>query len=114
MGKGKMVEPEPVKKLLKKYQLMLDEEIAFKIQVGEEEEERIAREKSQQIEEVGTSQRVDTSDDTIMDDVSKHRRIIASMDADVGVTLKDVADIAKEVAVDAEIEENADVQERQA
>nr|GEV71680.1 hypothetical protein [Tanacetum cinerariifolium] len=32
-------------------------------------------------------------------------RIIASMDADVDVTLKDVADIAKEVAVDAEIEE---------
>nr|GEY75257.1 xylulose kinase-1 [Tanacetum cinerariifolium] len=41
-------------------------------------------------------------------------RIIASMDADVDVTLKDVADIAKEVAVDVEIEESADVQRRQA
>nr|GEU60816.1 hypothetical protein [Tanacetum cinerariifolium] len=35
-------------------------------------------------------------------------RIIASMDADKDVTLKDVADIAKEVAIDAEIEDSAD------
>ncbi|GJW31392.1 hypothetical protein Tco_0051424 [Tanacetum coccineum] len=42
-GKGKMVEPEPVKKFLKKYQIRLDEELAFKLQV--EEEERHAREK---------------------------------------------------------------------
>nr|GEW27439.1 retrotransposon protein, putative, unclassified [Tanacetum cinerariifolium] len=46
-GKGKMVEPEPVKKFSKKDQLMLDEELAFKLQAKqEEEEERIAREKS--------------------------------------------------------------------
>nr|GEX38100.1 hypothetical protein [Tanacetum cinerariifolium] len=36
---------------------------------------------------------------------TSQRRIIASMDADVDVTLKDVADIAKEVFVDVEIEE---------
>nr|GFA82013.1 hypothetical protein [Tanacetum cinerariifolium] len=36
-------------------------------------------------------------------------RIIADMDADVDVTLKDVADIAKEVVVDAEIEESTDL-----
>nr|GEU50179.1 hypothetical protein [Tanacetum cinerariifolium] len=53
---------------------------------------------------------VDTSDDTVMDDISKQERIISSMDADVDVTLKDVADILKEVAVDAEIEESANVQ----
>nr|GEV25235.1 hypothetical protein [Tanacetum cinerariifolium] len=41
-------------------------------------------------------------------------RIIADMDADVDVTLKDVADIAKEVVVDAKIEESADVQGMQA
>ncbi|GJX04932.1 ribonuclease H-like domain-containing protein [Tanacetum coccineum] len=52
-GKGKMVEPKPVKKLSKKDQLMLDEELAFKLQAEEEEEEeRLAREKAQQIEEV--------------------------------------------------------------
>ncbi|GJT46148.1 hypothetical protein Tco_0954863 [Tanacetum coccineum] len=50
-GKGKMVEPEPVKKLSKKDQLMLDEELAFKLQAEEEEEERIDKEKAQQIEE---------------------------------------------------------------
>ncbi|GKA98134.1 hypothetical protein Tco_0826028 [Tanacetum coccineum] len=38
-GKGKMVEPEHVKKLSKKDQLMLDEELAFKLQAEEEEEE---------------------------------------------------------------------------
>ncbi|GKF72523.1 hypothetical protein Tco_0208637, partial [Tanacetum coccineum] len=45
-GKGKMVKPEPVKKLSKKDQLMLDEELAFKLQAEEEEEERLAREKA--------------------------------------------------------------------
>ncbi|GJU44122.1 hypothetical protein Tco_1201388 [Tanacetum coccineum] len=48
-GKGKMVEPEHVKKLSKKDQLRLDEELAFKLQA--EEEERLAREKAQHIEE---------------------------------------------------------------
>nr|GFB40390.1 hypothetical protein [Tanacetum cinerariifolium] len=41
--------------------------------------------------------------------ISQQGRIIASMDADVDVTLKDVAEIAKEVALDAEIEKSADV-----
>ncbi|GKB00598.1 hypothetical protein Tco_0828591, partial [Tanacetum coccineum] len=50
-GKGKMVEPDTVKKLSKKKQLMLDEELAFKIQDEKEEEERFAREKAQQIKE---------------------------------------------------------------
>ncbi|GKB86664.1 hypothetical protein Tco_0958936, partial [Tanacetum coccineum] len=45
MGKGKMLEPEPVKKMSKKYLLKLDEELAFKLQ-EEEEEERLAREKA--------------------------------------------------------------------
>ncbi|GKA51488.1 putative ribonuclease H-like domain-containing protein [Tanacetum coccineum] len=49
-GKGKMVEPEPVKKMSKKELLRLDEELAFKLQ-AEEEEERLAREKAQQMEE---------------------------------------------------------------
>ncbi|GJX72719.1 putative ribonuclease H-like domain-containing protein [Tanacetum coccineum] len=49
-GKGKMVKPEPVKKMSKKELLMLDEELAFKLQ-AEEEEERLSREKAQQVEE---------------------------------------------------------------
>ncbi|GJR68791.1 hypothetical protein Tco_0014856 [Tanacetum coccineum] len=47
-----MVKPEPMKKLSKKDKLMLDEELAFKLQAEEEEEERLAREKAQQIEEL--------------------------------------------------------------
>nr|GEW07031.1 putative ribonuclease H-like domain-containing protein [Tanacetum cinerariifolium] len=70
--------------------------------------------KLRRLKRVGTSQRVDTSDDNVMDDVSKQGEIIANIDADKDVTLKDFADIAKEVAVDAEIEECADVQGRQA
>nr|GFA11597.1 hypothetical protein [Tanacetum cinerariifolium] len=66
------------------------------------------------LKKVGTAQRVDTSDDTVIDDVSKQERIIATMDAYKDVTLKDVADIVKEVVVDAEIKEGADVQGRQA
>nr|GFB80326.1 hypothetical protein [Tanacetum cinerariifolium] len=69
--------------------------------------------KLRRLKRVGTAQRVDIYDDTVMDDVSKQGGIIANMDADEDVTLKDVADIAKEVVVDAEIEESADVQGRQ-
>ncbi|GJW76735.1 hypothetical protein Tco_0138417, partial [Tanacetum coccineum] len=50
-GKGKMVKPEPVKKISKKDLLRLDEELAFKLEAEEEEEERLAREKAQQIKE---------------------------------------------------------------
>ncbi|GKE46855.1 hypothetical protein Tco_1478113 [Tanacetum coccineum] len=48
-----MVEPKPMKKSSKKDQLMLDEELAFKLQAKEEEEEeeRLAIKKAQQIEE---------------------------------------------------------------
>nr|GEV88955.1 hypothetical protein [Tanacetum cinerariifolium] len=61
--------------------------------------------KLRRLKKVETTQRVDTSDDTVIDDVSKQARIIADMDANVDVTLKD---IAKNVVVDAEIEESAD------
>nr|GEY25274.1 hypothetical protein [Tanacetum cinerariifolium] len=48
-GKGKMVEPEPVKKLSNKYQLMLDEELSFKQQAKEEEEERLQAEEQDEM-----------------------------------------------------------------
>ncbi|GKC65741.1 hypothetical protein Tco_1098339, partial [Tanacetum coccineum] len=48
-GKGIMVE-EPVK-MKKKAQISLDEELAFKLQTKEEEEERLSREKAQREEE---------------------------------------------------------------
>nr|GFC24708.1 hypothetical protein [Tanacetum cinerariifolium] len=52
-----------------------------------------------------TTQKFETSDDTVMDDVSKQRRIISDMDDDKDVTLKDVAAVAKNVQ-DAEIKES--------
>nr|GEV63666.1 copia protein [Tanacetum cinerariifolium] len=73
--------------------------------------------KLRRLKRVRAAQRVDTSKDTIIDDVSKQEGIIANIDADEDVTLKDVAAIAKDVAAvekDAEIEENADVHGRQA
>nr|GEW21586.1 hypothetical protein [Tanacetum cinerariifolium] len=61
--------------------------------------------KLRRLKRVGTAQRVDTSEDTVMDDVSK-QGIITNIDVDEDVTLKDVAAVEK----DAEIKENADVQ----
>ncbi|GJS57905.1 hypothetical protein Tco_0652689 [Tanacetum coccineum] len=46
-----MIEPEPVKKLSKKDQLKLDEEIALKLQAKIDEEERIARVEEEKINE---------------------------------------------------------------
>ncbi|GJV30614.1 hypothetical protein Tco_1387062 [Tanacetum coccineum] len=46
-----MVEPEPVKKMSKKELLRLDEELALKLQAEEGEEERLTREKDQQVKE---------------------------------------------------------------
>ncbi|GKD93223.1 hypothetical protein Tco_1373060 [Tanacetum coccineum] len=49
-GKGIMVE-EPVKPMKKKVQIMLDEEIALKLQAEIDEEERIAKAKEEKIDE---------------------------------------------------------------
>nr|GEX50822.1 hypothetical protein [Tanacetum cinerariifolium]GEY37991.1 hypothetical protein [Tanacetum cinerariifolium] len=68
------------------------------------------------LKKVGTTQRIDTSKDIVIDDVSKQGEIIANMDTDEDFTLKNVDAVAKEVQVekDVEIRENADVQGRQA
>nr|GEX37534.1 hypothetical protein [Tanacetum cinerariifolium] len=79
-----------------------------------ERKNKVKVSKLRRLKMVGTAQRVDISEDTVMDDVSKQGRIIANIDTDKDITLKDVADIAKKVVVDAEIKENADVQRRQA
>ncbi|GJU20093.1 hypothetical protein Tco_1153435 [Tanacetum coccineum] len=50
-GKPKMVEPELVKKLLKKDQLKLDEDLALKLHAEIDEEERIARAEEEKINE---------------------------------------------------------------
>nr|GEU59700.1 putative ribonuclease H-like domain-containing protein [Tanacetum cinerariifolium] len=63
------------------------------------------------LRKVGTTQRIESFTDTVMDyqeDASKHGEIIANIDADEDVTLKDVAAVEKT----AEIEKDADVQGR--
>nr|GEU32826.1 uncharacterized mitochondrial protein AtMg00810-like [Tanacetum cinerariifolium] len=78
-------------------------------------ERRNKASKLQRLKKVGTSQRIKTSDDTVMDDVPKQGRMINDMDADVDVTLKDVAVDVKDVAAqDAKIDESVDVQGRKA
>nr|GEX44693.1 putative ribonuclease H-like domain-containing protein [Tanacetum cinerariifolium] len=49
--------------------------------------------KLKRLKKVGTAQKVETFDNTVMDDVSKQERIIADMDADKNVTLKDDVDL---------------------
>nr|GEU74505.1 hypothetical protein [Tanacetum cinerariifolium] len=50
-GKGKMVKPEPVKKLSKNDQLLIDEEVAKMLQAEINKEERLAGERARQEQE---------------------------------------------------------------
>nr|GFA12813.1 hypothetical protein [Tanacetum cinerariifolium]GFA35072.1 hypothetical protein [Tanacetum cinerariifolium] len=73
--------------------------------------------KLKRLQKVGTSQRVETFDETLMDDVSNQGRMIPEMDQDADVVLKDdkeIADEAKEVAEEAMVDESVDIQGRQA
>nr|GEX42261.1 hypothetical protein [Tanacetum cinerariifolium] len=58
-----------------------------------------ALEQDKRLKRVRTAQRVESYKDTVIDDISKYMEIIANMDADEDVTLKDVAAVAKEVEV---------------
>nr|GFC76514.1 hypothetical protein [Tanacetum cinerariifolium] len=66
--------------------------------------------KLRRLKKVGTSQRVDTSDDTIMEDVSNQGKMIDELDKDEGVALmgeKEEEKKAEEVKVissDAQVE----------
>nr|GEX00943.1 hypothetical protein [Tanacetum cinerariifolium] len=59
--------------------------------------------KLRRLQKVGTRQRVETVDDTVMDDVSNQGRMIAEMDRDADVVLEE----AKEVADDAKADQDA-------
>ncbi|GKA04204.1 hypothetical protein Tco_0676985 [Tanacetum coccineum] len=54
-GKGKMIEPKPVKKMSKKDQLRSDEEEAKRLQAKFDEEERLAREKAKKEKEANVA-----------------------------------------------------------
>nr|GEW08845.1 hypothetical protein [Tanacetum cinerariifolium] len=79
---------------------------------GEETREEKQGE-SVEAQTVGTSQRVETSDETVMDDESNQVRMISEVDANADVVLEDVkeaVDEANEVAKDSKVEENVDIQ----
>nr|GEV42699.1 hypothetical protein [Tanacetum cinerariifolium] len=65
--------------------------------------------KLRRLKRVGSAQRIDTSDDSVMDDISNQRRMIADMDADADVVLEE----AKDVTADLKDGQDADVQEEE-
>nr|GEZ70096.1 hypothetical protein [Tanacetum cinerariifolium] len=76
--------------------------------------------KLRRLQKVGTSQRVESSDDTVIDDESNQGRMIAKMDQDDAVVLEDdknedreVADAVKDVK-EAKVDESTQDQGRQA
>nr|GEV02320.1 xylulose kinase-1 [Tanacetum cinerariifolium] len=66
--------------------------------------------KLRRLQKVGTTQKDETSDKIVMDDVSNQERMIAEMDQDADVVLEE----AKEVVEDAKVDESVDIQGRQA
>nr|GFB89195.1 hypothetical protein [Tanacetum cinerariifolium] len=96
--------------------LHLDDADSIDCLPNEEIFTELARMGLRRMKKVGTGQRVESSKDTVLDDVSKQGEIIANMDADEDVTLKDIAAVAKEVEVekDAKVEKDAEVQGRPA
>nr|GEV59841.1 hypothetical protein [Tanacetum cinerariifolium] len=62
------------------------------------------------LQKVGTTQRVETSDETVLDDVSNQGRMIAEMDQDVDVVIEDDKEVADDVK-DEDESEQAKVQE---
>ncbi|GJS83753.1 hypothetical protein Tco_0750294 [Tanacetum coccineum] len=70
-GKGKMVEPEPVKKMSKKDLLRLDKELAFKLQAKEEEEEEAKIEADYQL-----AQRLQAQEQEELTDEEKARLFV--------------------------------------
>nr|GEV01061.1 putative ribonuclease H-like domain-containing protein [Tanacetum cinerariifolium] len=70
--------------------------------------------KLRRLKRVGSAQRIDTSDDTVMDDVSKQEGIIKNIDADEDVVLEDAKDVAADPkdGQDTDIDENAEIQGR--
>nr|GEY19547.1 xylulose kinase-1 [Tanacetum cinerariifolium] len=67
----------------------------------------------QRLQKVGTSQRIDTSDDTVIDDASNQGRRIDDLDRDVGVALMDDEE-EKKKAKEAKVAGDDQVQGRQA
>nr|GEU31401.1 hypothetical protein [Tanacetum cinerariifolium] len=68
--------------------------------------------KLRRLKRVGSTQRIDTSDDTVIDDISKQGGIIANIDADKDVVLEDAKDVAADAkdGQDDDIDKSVDIQ----
>nr|GEV98889.1 putative reverse transcriptase domain-containing protein [Tanacetum cinerariifolium] len=64
-------------------------------------------------EKVGTAQKINTSDDTMMDDVSNQGRMIADMDVNADVVLEEAKDVVADIAKDDQNAKSTDIQGRQ-
>nr|GEW82041.1 hypothetical protein [Tanacetum cinerariifolium] len=73
-------------------------------------ERRNKASKLKRLKKVGTTQRIDTSDDTVIDDVSKQGGIIANIDAYEDVVLKDAKDVVVEKSADVLSMQDDDVE----
>nr|GEV45667.1 hypothetical protein [Tanacetum cinerariifolium] len=71
--------------------------------------------KLRRLQKVGTRQRIETSNDTV-DDVSNQGRMIAEIDQDADVVLEEAKEVADDANVDqdAKVDESVDIQGRQA
>nr|GEX57182.1 hypothetical protein [Tanacetum cinerariifolium] len=72
--------------------------------------------KLRRLQKVGTGQIIETSNDTVMDDVSNQGRMITEIDADVDVVLEEAKEVAADAKADqdAKVDESVDIQGRQA
>nr|GEU87946.1 hypothetical protein [Tanacetum cinerariifolium] len=66
--------------------------------------------KLKRLKRAGTAQRIETSDDTVMDDFSKQDRMIADMDADVDVILEGTKEVVVEKSADVLSMQDDDVE----
>nr|GEU31177.1 putative ribonuclease H-like domain-containing protein [Tanacetum cinerariifolium] len=72
--------------------------------------------KLRRLQKVGTAERIDTSDDTVMDDVSNQGRMISDIDVDADVVLEEAKEVAADAKADQDtkVDESVDIQGRQA
>nr|GEX52977.1 hypothetical protein [Tanacetum cinerariifolium] len=69
--------------------------------------------KLRRLQKVGTAQRIDTSNDIVMDDVSNQGRMISDMDTDADVVLEEVKDVADNAKEDQDADDESEPTEVQ-
>nr|GEW93338.1 hypothetical protein [Tanacetum cinerariifolium] len=116
-GKGILLEePKPLKK---QAQIKQDEQYARELEVELNRTiylDKVIDHVKMKAKEDPAVKRVETSNDTMMDDVSNQERMIAKMDQDADVVLEEVKEVADDAKADrdAKVDESVDIQGRKA